>query len=230
MQKLNILFEDKDIIVCHKAAAVAVQTKNVRQMDMERMLLNEQNRRGETPEIHIVHRLDQPVEGIIVFAKNKKSAANLSGQFKSNNLSKEYLAVVANGFDEREVHLEDYLLKNQRENRSQVVIPGTKGAKAAILDLTVIADKENSQLIAVHLKTGRHHQIRVQLSNAGCPILGDTKYNPDYIGKKGFFQTALCAHKLTFLHPKTLEEMSFTVKPMNKEFEIYQDELDNITV
>ena len=154
--------------------------------------------------------------------KIKMPRQNLSRQFSSNDLSKEYLAVVANGFNEKEVHLEDYLLKNQKENRSEVVSSECKGAKLAVLDLTVISSRENTQLVAVHLKTGRHHQIRVQLSHSGCPIIGDTKYNPDFAGKKGFFQTALCAHKLTFKHPKTLKQMTFEVKPSGKAFEMFE--------
>lgn len=228
MENIKVLYEDNDIIVCHKPAMFPVQTKNLLKMDMERMLLNMQSKQGKNPQIYVIHRLDQPVEGIIVFAKNKNSAAKLSSQFKQKLLSKEYLAVVANGFSNENVHLEDYLLKNQKQNYSSVVSKETPGSKLAVLDLTVIAGKENTQLVRINLKTGRHHQIRVQLSNAGCPILGDAKYNDSYIERKGFHKTALCACKLTFVHPQTAEKMTFQVNPINREFEIYSEEIKQL--
>lgn len=219
MKRIDIIYEDSDIVVCYKEAGVAVQTKNIRQMDMERLLLNELSKRGEKPQIHIVHRLDQPVEGIVVFAKNKNAAASLCRQLQDNQMTKEYLAVVNNGFADKETHLEDYLLKNQADNCSEVSDASHKGAKLAILDVTVVSGIKDKQLVEVHLKTGRHHQIRVQLSNAGCPIVGDTKYNPRYVNQKGFHQIALCAHKLDFIHPSTGNRVSFNVTPLGKDFQ-----------
>lgn len=218
MRNIDIIFEDESIIVCHKESGVAVQSKNIRQPDMEKLLLNELAKRGQKPEIYVVHRLDQPVEGVIVFAKTKAAAAGLSSQFKTKQMSKEYLAVVSGKFSEEKVHLEDYLLKNSKDNCSKVVDERCKNAKKAILNVEPIKTIENMQLVKIDLKTGRHHQIRVQLANAGHPIIGDTKYNPDYANQKGFFQTALCAYRLMFLHPLNNEKMEFTVNPTGESF------------
>ncbi len=218
MKKINIIYEDKYIIVCHKQAGVAVQTKNIRQQDLEGMLLNELASRGEKPEIYVVHRLDQPVEGIIVFAKTKEAASSLSRQFAKKDMVKEYLAVVSGKFDEKDVHLEDYLLKDGKSNTSHVVDSSNLQAKIAVLDLKVIKDIGDNQLVKIHLKTGRHHQIRVQLANSGHPIIGDKKYNPDYVNQKGFVQTALCAHRIVFEHPETKKIMEFSVQPEAETF------------
>lgn len=230
MKKITdkIIYEDEQIIVCHKNAGTSVQTKNIRQMDMERELLNYRAQKNEKAEIYVVHRLDQPVEGVIVFAKNKEAAASLSKQLQNNAMTKEYLAVVDNGFSETSVHLEDYLLKNQKENCSKVVSKAVKGSKLAVLDVKVLENKLDKQLVKVNLHTGRHHQIRVQLSNAGCSIVGDVKYNSKYLGHRGNIQTALCAYKLSFCHPFTKKEMQFNVLPECEAFKEFNIDLEKI--
>lgn len=225
MKKLNILYEDKHIVVCHKDAGIAVQTKDIRQMDLENMILNEWANRGEKLEIFVVHRLDQPVEGVIVFAKTKEAAAELSSQFNNRQLTKEYLAVVKGQFEERDINLENYLLRDGRGNFSRIVKEGTKNAKLAALNVMPVAQAGETQLVKILLKTGRHHQIRVQLSGAGHPIIGDKKYNPDYRDKKGFVQTALCAYSLSFVHPFTKKTMEFKVKPRAEAFGEYDSYL-----
>lgn len=229
MNEINVLYEDEHIFVCHKRAGIAVQTRNIRQPDLEKMILNQLSRCGKKPEIYVVHRLDQPVEGVIVFAKTKKAASGLSCQFKQkNNISKEYVAVVEGHFEYEKHRLENYLLKDGKTNTSKVVINTTNGAKSAILDLEVLCSGEENQLVKINLHTGRHHQIRVQLANAGHPIVGDRKYNEKYQNYKGTIETALCSCSLEFRHPSTGKEMKFTVVPEGEIFSQYHDELKKV--
>ena len=135
-----IIFEDKDILVCHKAAGIAVQNARIGAADMESSLKNYLALKNtETvPYLGVVHRLDQPVEGVLVFAKNKKAAAGLTRQITTGNIVKEYLAVTDRMSEKHQGRLEDYLIKNGRTNTSEVVISKTSGAKKAVLDYEVI--------------------------------------------------------------------------------------------
>ena len=135
-----IIFEDKDILVCHKAAGIAVQNARIGAADMESSLKNYLALKNtETvPYLGVVHRLDQPVEGVLVFAKNKKAAAGLTRQITTGNIVKEYLAVTDRMSEKHQGRLEDYLIKNGRTNTSEVVTSKTSGAKKAVLDYEVI--------------------------------------------------------------------------------------------
>ncbi|MCD7716710.1 MAG: pseudouridine synthase [Lachnospiraceae bacterium] len=340
-----ILYEDDDIIVCHKPAGVPVQSASVRTKDMVSILrthLREncgQNDRGqardnhrsdkfvgkntgmknaeiktagtksareEPRDVYVVHRLDQPVEGVMVFAKTKRAAAELSRQAAGDGMKKRYYAVVEltdaaefsegaekpenTGFSEgvsisddttemrrtapfgiaeamgavcvlhpgtmqdNQWHtLVDYLVKDGRSNRSFVSGAGKKDAKRAELRYRILKMKlretgqssQNGRTLAgqsvlmqaakvlalaeIELKTGRHHQIRVQMAHAGMPLYGDRKYNPGAAGSSGTVEAknaggimdeksdaqplALCAVSLTFRHPRTQKEMTFSVEP-----------------
>ena len=211
----EIIFEDNDIIICRKPAGVATQTKRLGQQDMESLLKNYRAKKGEQPYIGIVHRLDQPVEGVMVFAKNQKAAAHLSKQVQDRVIGKYYYAVSAKAPRESEARLEDYLLSDKKTNYTQVVDDKTDGAKAAKLEYKVMEAKENKTLFDIKLHTGRQHQIRVQMANAGWPLYGDTKYNPQFQETNEYVQTALCAYKLAFVHPKTKKTMEFCIEPEN---------------
>lgn len=147
----------------------------------------------------------------MVFAKTSKAAARLSEEVRERQIQKEYLAIVDGKLEQEKGTLEDYLLKNQQKNTSKVVKEGTKNAKQAKLDYEVLKYEPeiNLSVLKIHLHTGRHHQIRVQLSNAGHAIYGDQKYGERGKGK----QIALWAYKLTLIHPITKEEMTFTSYP-----------------
>lgn len=179
----DILMEDNDILVVHKHAGMAVQNARMGQMDLEHALLNylaKQTRaetpgqaRTQIPYLAVVHRLDQPVEGVLVFAKNKDAAGKLGRQVKDGTMKKEYLAVCEGKIEKQGVQkFEDFLVKDGRSNTSRVVQPGTAGAKKAVLEYEVIRTQENRTLVQIHLGTGRHHQIRVQFSHAGYPLAG----------------------------------------------------------
>ena len=159
----------------------------------------------------LVHRLDRPVGGVMVFAKTSKAAARLSEQVRNKVFKKEYLAIV-DGKPKNKINtLEDYLLKNEKTNMSKVVKEGTKNSKYAKLDYELLKHNEeiNLSLLKILLYTGRHHQIRVQLANLGHSICGDQKYGTRGRGK----QISLWAYKLTIEHPITKEEMSFLGLP-----------------
>lgn len=251
MNQHRILHEDSDIIVCHKPAGIATQTARVGQADMVSEITNylaskEGGAAGKSPPVSVVHRLDQPVEGILVFAKNKYAAADLSRQAAGKEMKKEYLALVCGKAITRTGELTNYLLKDGRTNVSRVVPPEVKGAKQARLSYEILQDAlpealfsvrgdawgvsgEGSTedglfesglrcaLVRVCLYTGRHHQIRVQMANAGMPLLGDRKYADRAslaLSKKlGIRETALCAYRLAFTHPKTGKRMQFEVEP-----------------
>ena len=215
MNKLDIIYEDGDILVCHKPAGVATQTKRLGRQDMESLLKNYRVKKGEPPQIWVVHRLDQPVEGVMVFAKNQKAAADLSKQVQQHIIGKYYYAVSAHVPKERAGVLEDYLLTNKKANVTQVVEAGVKDAKKAKLEYEVVNTTEDKTFIRVKLHTGRQHQIRVQLAHMGCPLIGDSKYG-DGASKEGL---ALCSYRLEFLHPTMKKEMRFEVEPQGKIFE-----------
>ena len=218
----EIIFEDDAVIVCRKEAGVAVQTARAGQADMVSLLKNYRAKKKEEPYIGLIHRLDQPVEGVMVFAKTKQAAAKLSGQVSSRSMEKEYLAVTDRMSEKRQGRLEDYLIKNGRTNTSEVVSSKTSGAKKAVLDYEVIhqiSDERTESgkriLIKIHLETGRHHQIRVQMAHAGMPLLGDRKYNP---GDTSHLPLGLCSCHLVFRHPISGKKMEFTVTPKGDSF------------
>lgn len=206
-----ILFEDKDLIVCRKPEGFPVQSKRIGSMDMESALKTYRARKGEKPYIGVVHRLDQPVQGLLVFAKNQESAGNLSKQIQQGKFEKRYLAYVE-GFPKKEEGcLVDELEKDSKNNCSRVVEGKTPGSKSAKLFYKKIKETEKGTLLEIKLETGRHHQIRVQLAHAGMPIFGDTKYNPDSQRQQTL---SLCSYRLSFYHPRTKKKMEFQIKPV----------------
>lgn len=236
INKKNILYEDKDIIVCHKPAGIATQTARVGQADMASEITN--YLKAARPDskkpiyVRVIHRLDQPVEGILVFAKNKAAAAQLSRQAAGEQMKKEYLAVVCGKDMPQAGELVDYLLKDGRTNTSSIVPQEVKDAKKAVLEYEVL-EKETPEadapyclaLVGICLHTGRHHQIRVQMANAGMPLLGDYKYADDAalaISKRlGMKEIALCASRLAFEHPGTGKRMQFQITPEGEAFQKY---------
>lgn len=226
----KILYEDKDILVVHKPAGLAVQTAHIGQPDVESELKNYLAGQGKPPYLGIIHRLDQPVEGLLVFAKNENAAAVLSKELQDKNFCKEYLAVVCGNPKSEGQELTNYLLK--KTGRAVVLDEGQsipKEAKRAVLryrveERNVTAAGEIS-LLRIWLETGRFHQIRAQLSHAGFPILGDSKYENGTSGKiaeaLGIRHTALCACRLVFRHPIGGKEMEYTVNPENPAFSFF---------
>lgn len=219
MEHPAILYEDKDIIVCDKPAGIPVQTRRFGQLDMESILKNHLASSGgsKPPYLAVIHRLDQPVSGLMVFAKNPKAAAALNRQLIGNYFCKDYRAVCCGTLPSPSGTLIDYLVKDGRSNTSRVCSKDTPQARRAELSYETVAtakDADGNTLttVHVHLKTGRHHQIRVQMAHAGAPLWGDNKYNPEFIQKPGYEPISLRAFHLSFLHPETGKPMNFTLE------------------
>ena len=234
MQTPEILYEDDQILVCHKPAGVPVQTKKIGTQDMESILKNylfihsSHHAGHKPPYLAVIHRLDQPVSGILVFARTPAAAKNLNQQLQNDQFEKYYQAVVCGVLPDSGT-LTDYLVKDGRTNTSRICSKNTPGAKKAVLSYEILETSEVTGLsvVQIHLGTGRHHQIRVQLAHMGCPIVGDTKYNPsapdagnssasggirrERSGQQDKQELMLCAYKLSFLHPRTKEKMCFVL-------------------
>ena len=220
MQKIKILYEDEQLIVCHKEAGIATQTSKLGQMDMVSMIANYRKDKGEDSYVGVIHRLDQPVEGVIVFGKNPEASRELSKQVKEREISKQYYAVVDGIVENDRGVLEDYLLKDGKTNTSHIVSEKQNGAKLAKLEYKVLERKEGKSLLLITLFTGRHHQIRVQLANAGYPIYGDKKYG-NCAGKMNYMPLGLCSCRLQFEHPLTKETLEYKIEPEGIAFEGY---------
>lgn len=221
----NIIFEDEHIMVVKKDAGIPVQAGKMRMMDLQGLIKNElykRNRKGGEPYLGLIHRLDQPVEGVMVFAKTPFAAGALSEQVTDGRMKKYYLALLCGKPTVDSGKLVDYLIKDGRTNTSYVAEQASKEAKRSELNYKVLKRGETTALVEVELLTGRHHQIRVQMANAGWALYGDTKYNPHFQDTQTHVQTALCAYKLSFVHPKTKKVMEFCIKPdnslLNQEF------------
>lgn len=223
--KPEIIYEDSSVIVCRKPAGIPVQTSKTGMRDMVSILKNYRSRKKEDPYIGVVHRLDQPVEGVMVFAKTNRAAADLSRQIASRSADKYYLAVADGIFEESQGEMTDWLLRDGRKNVSEVVPEGTPGAKKAVLSWKVLArEKQLKQtLLEINLHTGRHHQIRVQTAAAGHPLEGDRKYNPSCSMSD---HVALCSFRIGFDHPETGKHMEFSILPVNTYFRPFGHVLD----
>ena len=202
---LEVLYEDNHVIVCYKEAGVLSQADNTGDMDMltliKEYLKKRYNKEGNVY-LGLVHRLDRMTSGIMVFAKTSKAAMRLSNDIVNGDFFKEYLAVCEGNIENfDEVTLVDYLEKDEKLKKSFI----SKNGKEAVLTYRVITNKNNKSLVRVKLKTGRHHQIRVQMSNIGHPLYGDIKY-----GSPHKDDLALQAYKLSFYQPVTRELLTFS--------------------
>lgn len=220
---IKILFEDNHLLVVVKPAGVPSQADKTGDDDMLTLLKayikDKYNKPGEVY-LGLVHRLDRMTSGIMVFARTSKAASRLSKNIREGDFKKRYLAVI-NGHMKKEdkaVLLENYLVKDEKNNVSKVCAKDVKNSKLASLEYKVLSNfilnnKEYSY-VEVKLNTGRHHQIRVQFSNIGYPLYGDVKYGKG-INKEGQ-NLALFAYSLSFFHPTKDEVMEFRVLPENK--------------
>ena len=214
MQKLNVIYEDNHIIVVEKIINVPSQADKTGDMDMLTIIkdyLKEKYNKPGNVYLGLVHRLDRPVGGVMVFAKTSKAASRLSEEVRNKTLQKTYL-VICNGKMEKDKDtLVDYLWKDEKKNTSYVVKKTKKNAKEAVLDYEVLKydDKQNLSLLKVNLHTGRHHQIRLQLSSRMHTIYVDNKYH----GRGAGTGIRLWAYELKFKHPVTKEELTFKISP-----------------
>ena len=214
-QNISILYEDNHLLVVNKPANMPVCLDSSNDIDLlsklKEYLKIKYNKPGNVY-LGLVHRLDRPVEGIMVFAKTSKASSRLSNQITNNKFHKTYYAVVENS-PKKEDTLIDYLYKDESTNTSYVTNE-TKGKKS-ILEYKLIAKKNNLNLVKINLLTGRHHQIRVQFSHHGYPLYGDHKYNKKFI-KDNKSNIALIAKQLSFYHPITNELLTFEINLPNR--------------
>lgn len=214
MQKLKVIYEDNHIIVVEKPVNIPSQQDKTGDEDMLTIIkqyLKEKYNKPGNVYLGLIHRLDRPVGGVMVFAKTSKSASRLSQQIRDKEFDKKYLAIVDGKLEKTSGVLENYLLKNEKTNTSKVVKEGTKNSKYAKLEYDVVKYNEeiNLSVVKIHLYTGRHHQIRLQFANIGHSLYGDQKYGTRGKGK----QICLWAYELSFKHPITKEKMTFNAMP-----------------
>ena len=208
---INIIYEDNHLLVAQKPVNIPVQEDSTKDLDFLNILKNYIKKRDNKPGnvyLGLVHRLDRPVGGIMVFAKTSKCANRLSKQIQNHEFKKIYYAVVMNKIKNQDTYI-DYLLKDKQTNTVKI----DKNGKQAILDYELIEYKNNMSLVKISLKTGRSHQIRVQFSHHGNPLYGDHKYNLDVKDKSNI---ALFAQSISFYHPITKEYLTFKLELPNK--------------
>lgn len=211
-----ILYEDQYLLVCHKLPRIATQTSRIGEKDMVSLLknyLHQQSSKKQEPYLAVIHRLDQMVEGVLVFAKTPFVAKELNRQLQQKEFGKEYRAVVCKIPSKKNGTLINFMVKDKKSNTSRICNEHDIGAKKAVLHYEVIEEKEDgTAVLHICLETGRHHQIRVQLAHIGCGIMGDAKYNSGNYEREKWDKIALCAYRLRFVHPKTKKEMVFELK------------------
>ena len=250
---LDIVYEDKYILAVHKPAGIPSQTASISQSDVVSMTedyLRGDQRTSKRPFVGMINRLDQPVEGIVLMARDAKTAASLAEQLRDGMIEKRYCACVvpdSEGYGGTEpvsvsgtvgkspIILTDHIYHDKKLNYSSIVPAGHKEAKTAKLEYTLtgnrdVAAGENEVRVAladIHLFTGRHHQIRVQMSHAGLPLLGDRKYGTEYVQNVSKLlkvsEVALCACQLTFTHPVTNGIINLRVKPQGMWYSLFQN-------
>ena len=210
--RTKIIYEDSHILVCYKPAGLATQTSHVGQPDVVSEL---RNYLGKGAYLGVIHRLDQPVEGLLVFAKTKDAAAKITGQLSGGTLNKRYYALICGKPSEKAGRLVNYLVKEGSVGR--VGSAEEKEAKCAVLQYEILQDWDGEYSLAdIRIETGRFHQIRLQMAYAGHPILGDQKYgsltSQECSCKKQIKNVALCAYALELLHPVSKKKMHFSVE------------------
>ncbi len=228
--KLKILFEDEYILACVKPFGVPSQGDRSNDEDMVTAVTNylfDHSDSDEEPYVAIIHRLDRPVGGVMLFAKTPSVAAKLSDMLQDGRIKKYYEAIISGELPDMEGTLTDYLVRNGRNNTTVVAKKGDKGAKKAVLNYEVIDVFETNlgvlSYVLIELETGRHHQIRVQLASRGCGIWGDTKYNPQFAKtKRRYLEMGLYSTRMEFVHPVTGEDIVLKSLPQGEAFDLIE--------
>ena len=225
--KSQIIYEDNEILVIYKPEGLAAQSARVTQPDV----VSEICSYLKSPYVGLVHRLDQPVEGLMVLGKTKEATAKLSRQVTDGMLEKTYLAVVTRDDGKAEdisaewTKLTDCLTKDGKSGKA--MIAEDNGQQAVLFYRRLSSGEHNTALLEIRLVTGRFHQIRLQMSHHSMPLLGDVKYGSENSAgctkalSKEIRSVCLCAYKLAFLHPKTKKPMKFEIKPHKPVFDRY---------
>ena len=209
LQKLKVLYEDNHIIIVAKQAGEIVQgdkTGDTPLSDMVKAYIKERYAKPGEVFLGVVHRLDRPVSGVVVFARTSKALTRLNAMFATQGVHKTYWALVQNAPRESKAMLTHYIVRNEQKNKSFAYDHERPGAKKAVLDYEVIGHSDRYHLVEVHLHTGRHHQIRCQLAAIGCPIRGDLKYGAPRSNPDG--SISLHARSISFEHPVSHKQIN----------------------
>ena len=214
---MEVLYEDNHIIAVNKTCNEIVQgdkTGDTPLSETVKAYIKEKyNKPGEVF-LGVTHRLDRPTSGVVLFARTSKALTRLNEMFKSHEqIRKTYWAIVQGAPKQPEARLENWLVRNEAQNKSYIAKPGAKEAKQAILSYKMLAKGENYTLLEVNLETGRHHQIRCQLAAIGCPIKGDLKYGAKRSNPDG----GICLHarQIEFIHPVSKQNICITAPVPN---------------
>jgi 23S rRNA pseudouridine1911/1915/1917 synthase len=210
----RILFEDNHLLIVNKLPGELVQSDKNRTLALEDQLKDFLKTKYNKPGnvfLGVVHRLDRPTSGIVIFAKTSKALIRLNKEFKNRTIKKIYWAVVKNKPPQNSEHLIHYLVRNEKQNTTRAFLKEVKNSKRAELIYTLKAQSDNYFLLEVELLTGRHHQIRAQLAAIGCPIKGDLKYGASRSNNQGNIH--LHAFKAIFMHPIKKEEITVVAQP-----------------
>ena len=205
---MEVLYEDNHIIIVYKEAGEIVQgykTGDEPLSEIVKRWIKDKYQKPGNVFLGIVHRLDRPVSGLVVFAKTSKALTRLNNMFRNGEVHKTYWAIVTRPPFEKEATLTDWLVRNERQNKSYAYNHQVPTSKKSILHYKVINQSERYTLLEINLMTGRHHQIRCQLSNMDCPIKGDLKYGAQRSNSDG--SISLLSHRIEFIHPVSKENI-----------------------
>lgn len=206
---MTVLYEDNHIIVVNKNSGEIVQgdkTGDVPLSDIVKNWIKDKYNKPGNVFLGVVHRLDRPVQGVVVFAKTSKALSRLNDMFRTADVHKTYWAITKNRPEEPEGTLTHWLVRNEKQNKSYAYDTEKPNAKKAVLHYKLLAESDNYNLMEINLMTGRHHQIRCQMAHIGCPIKGDLKYGAKRSNIDG--SISLLARKIEFVHPVSKEQIA----------------------
>lgn len=206
---MNVIYEDNHIIVVNKESGEIVQgdkTGDAPLSDIVKAYIKEKYRKPGNVFLGVTHRLDRPVSGLVIFAKTSKALSRLNEMFRKGEIHKTYWAIVKNKPKERQGRLTHWIVRNEKQNKSYAYDNEVKDSKKAVLDYRLLASGDNYHILEIHLLTGRHHQIRCQLSAMGCPIKGDLKYGAQRSNPDG--SISLLSRHVEFVHPVSKEAIA----------------------
>ena len=211
---IEVLYEDNHVLAVNKPAGLLVhgdETGDITLADLAKAYIKEKYNKPGNVFVGVVHRLDRPTSGIVVFARTSKALPRLNKLFKDKEAKKIYWAVVKNAPPKEQDRLVHFLKRNPKQNKSYAHLKEVPESKKAILDYELLKKLNSLYLLKIALHTGRHHQIRAQLTAIGCPIKGDLKYGFDRSNKDGSIH--LHSRELTFVHPVKQEELHIVAPP-----------------
>ncbi len=227
---MQVLYEDNHIIIVSKLSGEIVQgdkTGDAPLSDIVAAYLKEKYSKPGNVFVGVPHRLDRPVSGLVVLAKTSKALSRLNEMFRVGNVDKRYLAIVKNRPKQPEGRLENWLVRNEKQNRSYAYDKEVPGSKQAILNYKLVASSVNYHLLEIELLTGRHHQIRCQLAKMGCPIKGDLKYGAERSNPDG--SISLHAFHVTFEHPVSHEMIDVKAPlPEDSLWQSFKDQVQDL--